>query len=259
MPAPRQMHLGVFVLGTGNHIAGWRWPGAAQSFEDLSVVQAIARTAERREIRPDLPRRQPLDRAGDASELRRTVRAADHAGGTRRDDDACRPRRHVKHHLQRALHRRAPVRLARSSQRRPRCLECGDQQQREGGAELRPHPSRTRCPLRDRRGIRRCGARALGLLGRRRRGAGARDRSLHRPRQGEAARPRRPLLQGEGPAAHRRTPQGQPIILQAGSSGPGLALAARTADVVFSVVQDLAEAAGLYRAEVPHARLRPPR
>ena len=43
----RQMHLGVFVLGTGNHIAGWRWPGAAQSFEDLSVVQEIARTAER--------------------------------------------------------------------------------------------------------------------------------------------------------------------------------------------------------------------
>ena len=24
----RQMHLGVFVLGTGNHIAGWRYPGA---------------------------------------------------------------------------------------------------------------------------------------------------------------------------------------------------------------------------------------
>src|SRR3954464_7602131 len=47
MPATRQMHLGVFVLGTGNHIAGWRWPGAAQSFEDLSVVQEIARIAER--------------------------------------------------------------------------------------------------------------------------------------------------------------------------------------------------------------------
>ena len=43
----RQMHLGVFVLGTGNHIAGWRYPGAAQSFEDLSVVQEIARIAER--------------------------------------------------------------------------------------------------------------------------------------------------------------------------------------------------------------------
>ena len=25
----RQMHLGVFVLGTGNHSAGWRYEGAA--------------------------------------------------------------------------------------------------------------------------------------------------------------------------------------------------------------------------------------
>ena len=46
----------------------------------------------------------------------------------------------------------------------------------------------------------------------------------------------------KGPLPTSRTPQGQPIILQAGSSGPGLALAARTADVVFSVVQDLTEA-----------------
>ena len=43
----RMMHLGVFVLGTGNHIAGWRHPGAADSFQDLAGIQAIARTAER--------------------------------------------------------------------------------------------------------------------------------------------------------------------------------------------------------------------
>ena len=24
----RQMHMGVFVLGTGNHSAGWRYEGA---------------------------------------------------------------------------------------------------------------------------------------------------------------------------------------------------------------------------------------
>ena len=29
--AKRQMHLGVFVLGTGNHSAGWRYEGAATS------------------------------------------------------------------------------------------------------------------------------------------------------------------------------------------------------------------------------------
>ena len=43
----RQMHLGVFVLGTGNHSAGWRYEGAATSNNDLAVIQEIARTAER--------------------------------------------------------------------------------------------------------------------------------------------------------------------------------------------------------------------
>lgn len=41
------MHLGVFVLGTGNHFAGWRHPGASDNFQSLAVTQAIARIAER--------------------------------------------------------------------------------------------------------------------------------------------------------------------------------------------------------------------
>ena len=45
--ATRQMHLGVFVLGTGNHSAGWRYEGAAVSNLDLSVTTEIARIAER--------------------------------------------------------------------------------------------------------------------------------------------------------------------------------------------------------------------
>src|SRR6202020_660661 len=43
----RQMHLGVFVLGTGNHIAGWRYEGAATSHMQLPVIQEIGRIAER--------------------------------------------------------------------------------------------------------------------------------------------------------------------------------------------------------------------
>ena len=45
--AKRQMHLGVFVLGTGNHSAGWRYDGAAVSNNQLPVIQEIARIAER--------------------------------------------------------------------------------------------------------------------------------------------------------------------------------------------------------------------
>src|SRR5690348_9579014 len=48
MPAvKRQMHLGVFVLGTGNHSAGWRQEGAFTSHRELPVMQEIARIAER--------------------------------------------------------------------------------------------------------------------------------------------------------------------------------------------------------------------
>ncbi len=43
----RQMHLGVFWLGTGNHTAGWRYPGAATSNCDFSVIEAGAKAAER--------------------------------------------------------------------------------------------------------------------------------------------------------------------------------------------------------------------
>lgn len=43
----RRLHLGVFWLGTGNHSAGWRWEGAAKTNFDLSVILQGAKTAER--------------------------------------------------------------------------------------------------------------------------------------------------------------------------------------------------------------------
>jgi FMN-dependent oxidoreductase (nitrilotriacetate monooxygenase family) len=49
-----------------------------------------------------------------------------------------------------------------------------------------------------------------------------------------------------GPINMARAPQGHPVIIQAGGSPSGLDLAARTADVVFSVVQELAPAKAAY-------------
>ena len=43
----RQMHFGVFVLGTGNHSAGWRMEGSSASSCSLPVMKNIAETAER--------------------------------------------------------------------------------------------------------------------------------------------------------------------------------------------------------------------
>jgi FMN-dependent oxidoreductase (nitrilotriacetate monooxygenase family) len=56
----------------------------------------------------------------------------------------------------------------------------------------------------------------------------------------------------KGPLNIGRSPQGQPIVFQAGGSEAGIALAARTADVVFSVVQDFEEAKVAY-AQVKQA------
>ena len=41
------MHLGLFAVGTGNHIAGWRHPGASKSASDIEVFLEMAKTAER--------------------------------------------------------------------------------------------------------------------------------------------------------------------------------------------------------------------
>ena len=49
-----------------------------------------------------------------------------------------------------------------------------------------------------------------------------------------------------GPLNVARPPQGHPIVAQAGSSEPGRALAARTADVVFTAQVDLHEARAFY-------------
>jgi len=50
----------------------------------------------------------------------------------------------------------------------------------------------------------------------------------------------------QGPLNIPRSPQGHPILIQAGSSGPGQDLAARIADIVFTAQQSLAEAQAFY-------------
>jgi len=42
-----QMHLGVFVLGTGHHVSAWKLPEAWGSAEDMKLLQHVAKTAER--------------------------------------------------------------------------------------------------------------------------------------------------------------------------------------------------------------------
>ena len=43
----RKIHFGLFLLGTGSHVAGWRMPDAVDSFQDIDKVKDMAREAER--------------------------------------------------------------------------------------------------------------------------------------------------------------------------------------------------------------------
>ncbi|MBB2676676.1 UNVERIFIED_ORG: alkanesulfonate monooxygenase SsuD/methylene tetrahydromethanopterin reductase-like flavin-dependent oxidoreductase (luciferase family) [Rhizobium esperanzae] len=52
----------------------------------------------------------------------------------------------------------------------------------------------------------------------------------------------------KGPLNIPRSPQGHPVLIQAGSSGPGQDLAARTADIVFTAQQSLEEAQAFYKS-----------
>lgn len=51
----------------------------------------------------------------------------------------------------------------------------------------------------------------------------------------------------DGPLNVSRSPQGYPVVVQAGQSEPGLELAARTAEVVFTAQQSLEDAQAFYR------------
>ena len=98
------------------------------------------------------------------------------------------------------------------------------------------HP-RARPALRDRQRVRRRGARPLGLPG-----TTARSSPTRRPASSSTSRKVRPLdhkgrfFSVKGPLNIERCPQGHPIIIQAGGSPPGQELSARSADLVFSVV-----------------------
>jgi hypothetical protein len=63
--ARREMHLGVFVLGAGNHSAGWRYEGAATETEARDTLSRLQSwlTDFVDQIVPELQARGPFRRA----------------------------------------------------------------------------------------------------------------------------------------------------------------------------------------------------
>lgn len=249
VPLPeRQMHMGVFVLGTGNHIAGWRYPGAADSFQSLAVIQEIARIAERGKF--------DLLFLGDSL----TAGVNDHPSFTARFEPLtmlaalAATTTHVGLGATSSTTYGEPFLVARAfasldhlSGGRAAWNAVTSSGPRAAANFGREHPRHdARYEVAEEfvdvvRGLWDCWDDGAILADR---ATGqyidpAKVRSLdHEGR----------FFKVKGPLNIGRCPQGQPIILQAGSSEVGLELAARTADVVFSVVQDFSEAQLAYRA-----------
>ena len=245
--AMRQMHLGVFVLGTGNHSAGWRYEGAATSNNELSVIQEIGRIAERGRF--DLlfisdglvmdPGDHPsfLCRFEPTTLISVLSASTSHIGlGATVSTSFNEPYNVARifasiDHLSRG---RAAWNVVTSSQTRAALNFSRD---RHMDHELRYEVAQEFVDV------------VKGLWDCWDDGAIVADKTTGRYIDPAKVRPldhKGRFFQVKGPINMARCPQGHPVIIQAGGSPSGLELAARTADVVFSVVQELAPARKAY-------------
>jgi FMN-dependent oxidoreductase (nitrilotriacetate monooxygenase family) len=245
----RQMRLGVFVLGTGNHSAGWRHEGAAASNSSWPVMLEIARTAERgkfdllfisdslamdMEDHPSFVSRfEPLTLLSALSAVTR------HVGlGATLSTSFAQPFHAARSFasLDVLSEGRAAWNVVTSSGSAA-ALNFSREQHMEH--DLRYEVAEEFVDV------------VRGLWDTWEDGAMVADRNTGRflhPGKVRLLNHKGRFFAVKGPLNIERSPQGHPVIIQAGGSPPGQELAARTADVVFSVVQELGAAKAAYAA-----------
>jgi FMN-dependent oxidoreductase (nitrilotriacetate monooxygenase family) len=247
MSASRQMHLGVFVLGTGNHSAGWRYEGAAVSNLDLSVTQEIARIAERGKFDllfiSDGLVMDPGDHPSFLCRFEPTTLISVLSAATRRIGLGATVSTSFgePYHVARTFasidhisNGRAAWNVVTSSAAK---AALNFSRERHMDHDLRYEVANEFVDV------------VNGLWDCWDDGAILADKKTGAYIDAERIRPlnhKGRFFQVQGPVNIARCPQGRPVIIQAGGSPAGLELAARTADVVFSVVQELESAKAAY-------------
>jgi FMN-dependent oxidoreductase (nitrilotriacetate monooxygenase family) len=246
----RQMHLGVFVLGTGNHTAGWRYEGAATSNLRLPVIQAIAATAERGKFDllfiSDAMVMDPSDHPSFMCRFEPTTlisvlsAVTSHIGlGATVSTTYSEPFNvaRIFGSIDHISDGRAAWNVVTGSNPKAALNFNRDEHVEH---ELRYQRANEFVDV------------VRGLWDCWDDGAIVADKATGRYVDPEKVRTldhRGRFFQVKGPVNMARCPQGHPVIIQAGGSPSGLELAARTADVVFSVVQEL-EAARIAYADL---------
>jgi FMN-dependent oxidoreductase (nitrilotriacetate monooxygenase family) len=239
---PRSIHFGVFLLGTGNHTAGWRYPGADQTFLDIKVLQRVAAIAERglfdflflgdglaanlRNHPSYTCRLEPMTLLSALAMTTTHIGLAATMSTTYSDPYTV---------------ARVFASLDHISGGRAACNAVTTSASNAGGNFGRTHPNHElRYEIAEEfisvvLGLWDCWS-DKAIIADLKTGKFF-DESEVRPLNHQG-----PHFSVKGPLNTGRCPQGRPLVLQAGGSERGLNLAARTADVVFSVVQDFGEA-----------------
>jgi FMN-dependent oxidoreductase (nitrilotriacetate monooxygenase family) len=244
----REMHLGLFILGTGSHIAGWRYPGAIDTFQSMSAVVEIGRIAERGKF--DLifmgdnlyadPQSHPsyTVRLEPLTMLAALAMTTQHMGlGATASTTYSDP-----FTVARAFASLDHISNGRAAWN---AVTTANTVTAANFGRLHPEHGRRYAVAEEFIDV------VRGLWDCWDDDAIVADRATGR--YIDATKVRALAHDGahftvQGPLNIGRSPQGQPIVLQAGGSEPGQRLAARTADVVFSVVQDFDEAQRQYAA-----------
>ncbi len=244
----RKIHFGLFLLGTGSHVAGWRMPGAIDSFQNIDQVRAIAQDAERGLFdlifMGDNLHADPAAHPSYTARLEPLTLLSAIAGATK----------HIGLGATVSTTYSDPFTVARvfasldhlsGGRAAWNAVTTANPTAAANFGTIHPdHAKRYEIAeefLTVVRGLWDCWAddaiaadRETGLYI---------DPAKVRCLDHEGAH-----FKVKGPLNIGRAPQGHPIILQAGGSGPGQELAAKSADVVFSVTQDLDEARTFYRS-----------
>ncbi len=244
----RKIHFGLFLLGTGSHVAGWRMPGAIDSFQNIDQVRTIAQEAERGLFdlifMGDNLHADPAAHPSYTARLEPLTLLSAIAGATK----------HIGLGATVSTTYSDPFTVARvfasldhlsGGRAAWNAVTTANPTAAANFGTIHPdHAKRYEIAeefLTVVRGLWDCWAddaivadRETGLYI---------DPTKVRSLDHEGAH-----FKVKGPLNIGRSPQGQPIILQAGGSGPGQELAAKSADVVFSVTQDLEEARAFYRS-----------
>ncbi|SHI37236.1 FMN-dependent oxidoreductase, nitrilotriacetate monooxygenase family [Roseomonas rosea] len=244
----RQMHLGLFLLGTGSHVAGWRMPGAIDSFQDIDAMIRVAQIAERGLLdmifmgdnlygdpaaHPSYTVRfEPLTLLSALAMHTRHIGLGATVSTTYSDPFTT---------------ARAFASLDHISKGRAawNAVTGSSPQAAPNFGRLHPNHAERYAIAGEFVDV------VKGLWDGWADDAIEADRATGRyidPAKVRSLDHEGTHFSVKGPLNIGRAPQGHPVILQAGGSEPGQALAARTADVVFSVVQDLAEAKAQYEA-----------